>query len=796
MSEWQDFKDYQLQTRIKEFWAEAQTGILSCEVRGYEKALFWKEGVVLFASSNDPDDKLPQILIGQGCFTEDQYESVLPNFKDELSIGRNLVEMGLISQQELVQGAREQVYKIFEGVIKASDGRFSFSEDNLPQGIVSLPLSFPRDIFRAILALEDKTWLSEHFDDLDFICEQKAENPINFQEVQVADYAEEVYGLIDGELDFNHLVFEAGIDEFALLKFLYALEIMDHITFIRPESQSQDEMQEADDFDDTDAIDDVRDELSQALSQDDEISRLGTMSMDETIDLPSSMLRNQPIVSPEDELPAMDTTMEMPKSEMGFDEDILEDRLGEETSELDAVPEPFDDEAGGWAEADDDFPMEDEEAGLDDLSSADDILEQELKRMAEPLNDMEDYHTGAIADDEDGEEPEEAEEGSDGKVVSRKRLLFLVAILAAVSGLAIALYFQDWFGSKPLNPEEELAHFPPSNNVEEPVEDPTTDTAAANTPTNDPSSQALVQNDSASIEDLPVDSPEIADLPEDNLEAAQASTEAAPIEEKTPPSEQVKDSKPEQDPETEFISKGLASEPAPKEQGDKTTRQPVPPANDIVSPEMRGFHSPLADGWEQNASQSPAKILEVNTDAATDNTVGEEPTPSESNLTKSRAEAEEKKVIPMTELKDATPSVKEETSPVKQEPEKVATRNPPAKTKVPKTNVPTQNALKTLMAEGNYREAAQGWAEKQKTNGEQFTIALFMGCETTSLSKAIAEAGGNDNLFILPKKYKGKACYWVCWGNYSSRMTALREIKSLPITLEEPPEVTKLKLLE
>jgi len=125
----------------------------------------------------------------------------------------------------------------------------------------------------------------------------------------------------------------------------------------------------------------------------------------------------------------------------------------------------------------------------------------------------------------------------------------------------------------------------------------------------------------------------------------------------------------------------------------------------------------------------------------------------------------------MTELKDATPSVKEETSPVKQEPKKVATRNPPAKTAVSKANVPTQNALKTLMAEGNYREAALGWAEKQKANGEQYTIALFMGCESASLNKAFAEAAGNNNLFILPKKFKGQACYWVCWGNYSSRMT-------------------------
>ncbi len=172
MSDWQDFKDYQLHSQARDVWRDKKTGILNCETRGYENALFFKDGVVHFASSNDPDHKLPQILIGQGCFTEDQYESVLPNFKEELSVGRNLVEMGLISQQELIQGAKEQVYKIFEGVVNSEDGRFSFTESDLPQGIVSLPLAFPKDLFRAFLALEDKTWFAQHFDSMDFICEK------------------------------------------------------------------------------------------------------------------------------------------------------------------------------------------------------------------------------------------------------------------------------------------------------------------------------------------------------------------------------------------------------------------------------------------------------------------------------------------------------------------------------------------------------------------------------------------------------------------------------------------------
>ena len=65
-----DFQDYGIHSQINDIWVEKKTGVLNCEVKGFEKALFFKEGVVVFASSNDPEDKLHRVLIHQEKISE------------------------------------------------------------------------------------------------------------------------------------------------------------------------------------------------------------------------------------------------------------------------------------------------------------------------------------------------------------------------------------------------------------------------------------------------------------------------------------------------------------------------------------------------------------------------------------------------------------------------------------------------------------------------------------------------------------------------------------------------------
>src|SRR5262245_7737020 len=73
------------------------TGILSLVSGGARKALYLKDGRVVFASSNLPNDRLGEILIRDGKITVEEYEASIRAIHKGKRQGKALVEMGALS---------------------------------------------------------------------------------------------------------------------------------------------------------------------------------------------------------------------------------------------------------------------------------------------------------------------------------------------------------------------------------------------------------------------------------------------------------------------------------------------------------------------------------------------------------------------------------------------------------------------------------------------------------------------------------------------------------------------------
>jgi len=409
------FSDYGLQRELVDHWQSRRTGVLSVEIGGYPKSLFIRDGIVQFASSDSPEDKLTQVLINQGRFTEDQLAAVTDNFREDISVGRNLIEMGLITQQELAQGGKEQVYQIFESLMHAESGSRDFEEGPLPQGAVSLPLKAPDAFYRAIMAFDDKAWISSQFgDDLDFVPSKVEDRALEAGRLEDGERIGEIYALIDGDADFNHLAFEVEVDDFQLLKVLYALMLMGHI---RIEALKDDgaPVPEPD-------PDEVRSGLDEAMARSEELARMGEPGMDETVQLPKEMVTEAE--TGEEPGANMDVTMEIAKDALPEPGPEPEPETGEEPeSPIAEAPEP---EPG--------------EQGLDDLgASATDLLTDELTRMEETEPTREQRLDGVIMPDP-GDEDEDEESAPEDPSERRRRLLILgsAAILVLAGYLMLA----------------------------------------------------------------------------------------------------------------------------------------------------------------------------------------------------------------------------------------------------------------------------------------------------------------------------------------------------------------------
>ncbi len=109
------------------------TGILSLVSGGARKALYVKDGRVVFASSNLPNDRLGEILIREGKITVEEYEASIKAISKGKRQGKVLVEMGALSPKDLWEGVQFQVREIVYSIFQWEDGQFHFEESSLPE---------------------------------------------------------------------------------------------------------------------------------------------------------------------------------------------------------------------------------------------------------------------------------------------------------------------------------------------------------------------------------------------------------------------------------------------------------------------------------------------------------------------------------------------------------------------------------------------------------------------------------------------------------------------------------------
>jgi len=95
-----------------------ETGILNFHDAGRWKAIYFKEGRIIYAMSNAQDDRLGEFLLKTGKVTVRQFLEASKLIKPDKKLGAVLVDQGIISPDDLFvaihRHAEAVVYSLFE----------------------------------------------------------------------------------------------------------------------------------------------------------------------------------------------------------------------------------------------------------------------------------------------------------------------------------------------------------------------------------------------------------------------------------------------------------------------------------------------------------------------------------------------------------------------------------------------------------------------------------------------------------------------------------------------------------
>jgi hypothetical protein len=196
------------------------TGILTLVSGGARKAVYLRDGRVVFASSNLPNDRLGEILIREGKITVEEYDTSIKAISKGKRQGKVLVEMGALRPKDLWEGVQFQVKEIVYSVFQWDDGQFHFEESSLPEKErITVDLDIMDLVLAGIRRIDANGRIQGRYPDGDLLLERTE----SASEPSLESYEEHVLKLVDGERSVLDICGESEIGDNETLKVLYAL---------------------------------------------------------------------------------------------------------------------------------------------------------------------------------------------------------------------------------------------------------------------------------------------------------------------------------------------------------------------------------------------------------------------------------------------------------------------------------------------------------------------------------------------------------------------------------------------
>lgn len=222
----------------------AKTGVLLLRNGTVTKTLHFKNGLVVFATSNRPGERLGEMLLGKGAISREQFEEAGAQLGRGKRLGKILVEMQVITPKDLWNEVREQVKEIAYSVIRWDSGSFHFFEGEERTGEnITTSLTVPELLLEGLRRIQEKPLLESKFPTLDIIFE-RVQPPQRPKNLRFEEYEKHVFRLVDGTRTVQEICDLSEIGEFETLKVLFIFFTIGFLHVKRKKDRFAEEQQE------------------------------------------------------------------------------------------------------------------------------------------------------------------------------------------------------------------------------------------------------------------------------------------------------------------------------------------------------------------------------------------------------------------------------------------------------------------------------------------------------------------------------------------------------------------------
>ncbi len=149
-----------------------ETGTLYLTRGKVTASIYISKGLVTFASSNDIDDRLGELLLRHGKLSYAQTEKAASHIRPGKRLGTVIVELGYLNAQDLYHYVIEQVKEIIFKLFTWTEGKYRFEIGTLPsKEVITLNIGTPDLILEGIKRITRWSRIAEAVGKLDSVYE-------------------------------------------------------------------------------------------------------------------------------------------------------------------------------------------------------------------------------------------------------------------------------------------------------------------------------------------------------------------------------------------------------------------------------------------------------------------------------------------------------------------------------------------------------------------------------------------------------------------------------------------------
>ncbi len=216
--------------------ASREEGILHISNDGVSKRIYVGGGSIIFAGSDDEQERLGEVLVRAGKLEHTDLELALKVMKETgESLAKTITEMGFISPADIAAHALERTKSIIGSLFTCSSGTFYFEERATGVNDIVLELSTHEMIREAVRSIKDPELVRRGLGDLTAVLRQPPNPLVPYEDGNLSSSVEWILFQANGVSTIEEIVSNSPLDEDKTLLSIYALVLAGVLEVENPE---------------------------------------------------------------------------------------------------------------------------------------------------------------------------------------------------------------------------------------------------------------------------------------------------------------------------------------------------------------------------------------------------------------------------------------------------------------------------------------------------------------------------------------------------------------------------------